>query len=341
MTDFEIWTNSNNNIRKAFWVKINKLIDEVNLNINSLLNEWKIEYLEKTFNKLIRLLNVKIRKWLSEKDLEEILLFIWHIFELFDIKKIYNLDSIKKLSYFSQLSLEDMFSQNILPSNWSHTNWAIIPWWTCNSWTIFFYKLMSLFQNIIEKKSLLKYWWEYRHSSLYVTINWKDYLIDPFAKSPNIIKEIKVWWDIYIWTSFNKPIFWKIKSIESFVIEINWVDINCTHFDNIDDFINSLNPPENLITQVRTYKDWKKIDLIIKKTLDWSWYILQFENIQEQWYLWILKIDLEEISKRKEFSSYDLLLAFFQNDSLNNEDKENLKYISILVDKDILLSKLI
>lgn len=329
------------NVRNIFWEKINSLIDDVNSKIETLLEEDKIKYLQKTFKKLIRLLKIKVKNWLKKEDIDEILTFIWHIFEIFNIKKIYNLDSINRLDSFRQLSLDDKFNHNILPYNWEHVeNWTI-PWWTCNSWAIFFDELMELFWDLIEEKKLLKYGWNCRHASLYVKINWKEFLIDPFAKAENILNEIQIWWDIYIWTSFNKPIFWKIKSINPFIIESNWEDIECEYFQNVWSFIETLNPPESIITQVRTYRKWEKIDLIIKKSQDWSNFILQFNNIRENWYLPILKIDVEEVIKNPESTSYDILLKFFWEDSLSQDDKEKLEYISTLVDKESLISQIL
>lgn len=66
--DIILWEN--------FWLKIQKMVNDVNAKISTINDDEKNIYIKKTFIKLWRLLKSKENNWINSEEFNKILLFI-------------------------------------------------------------------------------------------------------------------------------------------------------------------------------------------------------------------------------------------------------------------------
>lgn len=220
-----------------------------------------------------------------------------------------------------------------MPNNWELLDWKTIGW-TCNSWSILFFELLN--EVNIKNKNILKYWWNYSHSSCLFEINWKYFLIDPFCKKQNIVNEIQIWSQIYIWANNWDILYWKVKSIVPFLIDYNWKEISCEKYNDPFDFINELSPPENFIEQVRVYRKTVKIDFVLFLSIDKSSMIIDLNWKRKTLNTQMTKIDLKYLDTTS--TMFDILSLLFKWINLTQEDIKNLETVSNMINKNNLIS---
>jgi len=328
------------------WQKLPSKIEDITKKANDLLlsnldENNTLTEIKNIFNKLIRFSKFNIEKIKTEEDFIIFLKWFEQVFKELDIAKLYNSTNRWNYENFDNLNLFKQFFYITTPLM-SKKNFSFIQWWVCYHWSLFFHNLFTkIDKNNKLSKNLIIFNPTYDHGVFQIWFKNKKIIIDPYAKENGLITEVKEGNKLYLSALDWESIYGTVKNSDNNLELQVWKwEFTPDIFGNKDDFINNVKSSKELIN-IKTYKEWKPIHIIIKDSdseiiINYKWEMFsrdkEFSLIDVVW----LYMEWKKVKK------LDILFAltWFDKNSVSEKILDEFKILAEKINTDYLFKKL-
>ena len=221
------------------WVN-NELVDNFDL--------WKIirDFIEES--------KLSLQKVKTQEDFEKWLFSVWMYFKQLPITKIYNTTSLWKIKEFTDYTSDKQFVELFHLYNNSLCN----SWWNCYHFVIFLFSLLSALdiENKLTKK-IISFNPDYDHVVFLVWFQWKEFIIDLFAKWTSFVQENKAWNKVFLSVETDeklndKNVLWTIINPLDFSLWYWRKLIKPSIYTNLSEFVDNLPISNFVILNLKT-----------------------------------------------------------------------------------------